>query len=72
MIVVIERIIADIAVLELDNREHIEIPAKKLPPSAKEGDCLNMSENGALSLNTEETAIRRKKNADMFRGLAGK
>jgi hypothetical protein len=71
MIVTIERIIADIAVLELETREHIEIPAKKLPPSAKEGDCLNMSETGELSLNMEETAKRRKRNAEMFRRLAG-
>jgi hypothetical protein len=72
MIVTIERIVEDIAVLELENRRRIEIPAKKLPPSAKEGDCLNMSETGELSLNEEETAKRRKKNAEMFKKLTGK
>jgi hypothetical protein len=72
VIVVIERIIEDTAVLELETREHVEVPANKLPPSAKEGDCLNMSETGELSLNEEETAKRRKKNADLFRRLAGR
>jgi hypothetical protein len=71
MIVTVERITEDIAVLELENRGRIEIPAKKLPPSAKEGDCLNMSETDELSLNEEETARRRKKNAELFRRLAG-
>jgi hypothetical protein len=72
MIVTIERIIGDIALLELETLERMETPAKKLPPSAKEGDCLNMSETGALSLNEEETAKRRKKNAELFKRLAGK
>jgi hypothetical protein len=72
MIVIIERIAEDIAVLELENREHIEIPAKKLPPSVREGDCLTMTETGELSLNKEETAKRRKRNAELFKRLAGK
>jgi hypothetical protein len=72
MIVVVERIIEGIAVLELETREHVEIPAKKLPPSAREGDCLDMSESGELTLNKEETAKRRKRNAELFKRLAGK
>jgi hypothetical protein len=72
MIVTVERITEGIAVLELESRERIEIPAKKLPPSAKEGDCLDMSETGELSPNAEETAKRRKRNADLFKRLTGK
>jgi hypothetical protein len=72
MIVTIERITEDTAVLELENRGRIEIPAIKLPPSAREGDCLNMSETGELSLNEEETSKRRKRNAELFRRLSGK
>lgn len=71
MIVTIDRITDGIAVLELENREHLEVPAKKLPPSAKEGDCLNMLEDGTLSVNEDETARRRQKNAELFKKLAG-
>ena len=72
MIVTVDRITDGIAVLELENRERMEIPAKNLPPSAKEGDCLNMTETGKLSLNEEETALRRKKSAELFNKLKKK
>jgi hypothetical protein len=71
MIVVIDRITDGVAVLELPSLERLEIPASRLPAHAKEGDCLNMDTNGGLSLNTEETARRKKANAELFKKLSG-
>ncbi len=72
MTVIIDRITDGVAVLELPDRRRLEVPAKKLPSGANEGDCLSMTEDGGFVLDEAETARRRKANAELFKRLLDK
>jgi hypothetical protein len=59
-IVVIDRFEEGLAVLVPDDADELlHVPRVKLPPGAREGDCLRMEEGGELQLAPEETARRR-------------
>jgi len=58
--VIIDRFEGDYAVCEKENREMINIERAKLPPEAKEGDVLILSEDGSIAIDREETARRKE------------
>ena len=60
MQVIIDRFEGDYAVCEKENREMINIERAKLPPEAKEGDVLILSEDGSIAIDREETARRKE------------
>ncbi len=55
---IIDRLGDDVAVLEMDNEELVEVPRDKLPERACEGDVLVNSGSSWL-VDTEATAKRR-------------
>ena len=65
---IIDRITQDIAVCEGPGRTMRELPLSLLPQGAREGDCL-WEEDGAFTLDTQETERRRAANQDLFRRL---
>ncbi|MEW8973982.1 MAG: DUF3006 domain-containing protein [Tissierellaceae bacterium] len=62
---IIDRFEDAIAVVELDDKEIIDIPRQILPRDAKEGDVI------IVSISKEETEERRKRIEDKFRLLFG-
>lgn len=61
MTYIVDRIENGIAVLEDDNLNRREVPAKLLPPDTEEGSVLNSNTDGTFILNKEETDRRRKR-----------
>lgn len=66
----IERIEEKIALCEDDDGNVIRIKTKDLPTGAREGDIIEQTENG-LNVNADETERRRKKMAELQKGLFG-
>lgn len=64
MVYIIDRIEADYAVCEKENRSKINIPLAELHRGAKEGDCFKIEDNMVVFL-VEETRIRKKLNANL-------
>lgn len=60
---IIDRFEGDFAVVELDNKQIIDVPKILLPENAKEGDILN------ISIDEKATEIRRKRIQDKFNSL---
>lgn len=59
----IDRFEGEYAIVELEDREMVEIPRIILPPGAKEGDILN------ISIDEDETEIRRRRIQAKFNSL---
>ncbi len=57
---IIDRFEADFAVLAALNGEMRQLPREKLPPDAKEGDCLTETA-GIYALDRAATARRKKR-----------
>lgn len=55
----IDRIIDDLAVLEDDDREKMQIKMYLLPENSKVGDCLKRDNLGNFVLDLEETQRRK-------------
>ena len=55
MEVIIDRFEGDFAIVELDNREMIDLPKKLVPDDAREGDILE------IKVNKEETQNRKER-----------
>ncbi|NPV54124.1 MAG: DUF3006 domain-containing protein [Firmicutes bacterium] len=55
---ILDRVEGDIAILANwdDERERFEMPARLLPPGAREGDVVNVD----LTIDTEATRLRRE------------
>ncbi len=60
---IIDRFEGDYALVELENKEMADMPKILLPPDAKEGDLIN------ITIDKEETEIRRKRIQDKFDNL---
>jgi Ran GTPase-activating protein (RanGAP) involved in mRNA processing and transport len=67
MIGVIDRFEGCFAVVELDNKEMVNIEKRRLPEDAKEGDVLNIEEE--ITINYKETENRKKEIEEMVEGL---
>lgn len=72
---IIDRFEGDYAVVEIDelipnNRKRfIDIPKSKLPNGAKQGDCITIDENIAITIDKEETLKRKAKIEGLFEAL---
>ena len=64
----VDRIEGDIAVLECENGDYVNIELKNLPKNIKEGDVLNF-ENGSCFLDESETKARSEKIKKMMESL---
>lgn len=71
MLLIIDRIEADIAVCELPDRTMQHIPLSALPGGVREGDCLRPQGDG-YRVDAEETERRRQQNAERLRRLLNK
>lgn len=60
---IIDRFEGDYAVVELENKEMLDIPRAILPEEAKEGDVIN------ISIEETETENRKKRIQDKFNSL---
>lgn len=60
---IIDRFEGDYAVVELENKEMIDIPRTILPVGAKEGDIIN------ISIQETETENQKKRIQDKFNSL---
>lgn len=60
---IIDRFEGDYAVVELENKEMVDIPRAILPVEAKEGDVIN------ISIQETETENRKKRIQDKFNSL---
>lgn len=60
---VVDRFEGDYAVVELKNKEMLNIPRAILPEQAKEGDVIN------ISIEETETENRKKRIEDKFNSL---
>lgn len=65
---IVDRIEGELAVCERQDRTMAVIPLAELPPGLREGDCLRETGDG-YAVDAEETARRRARNRDRFRGL---
>lgn len=59
----IDRFEGDFAVVELEDREMVDLPLSLLPENAKEGDILN------ITIDKNASEIRRKRIQDKFDSL---
>lgn len=66
--VIVERIVEDIVLLELANRQQLSLPLVVLPQPLREGDCLYLS-GGRFYIDKEETERRRQSNARRLNSL---
>ncbi len=64
----VDRIEGDIAVLECENGDCVNMELKNLPKNIKEGDVLNF-ENGSCFLDESETKARSEKIKKMMESL---
>lgn len=60
---IIDRFEGDYAVVELENKDMIDIPRAILPVDAKEGDIIN------ISIQERETEKQKKRIQDKFNSL---
>lgn len=60
---IIDRFENEIAVVELDNKEMVDIPRKVLPKDTVEGDIIN------ISIEKIETDVRKKNIQDKFNSM---
>ena len=58
---IIDRFEGTYAICEDKERKFFGIEASELPKGAKEGDVLEISDDGVLSINTDKTEARRSK-----------
>ncbi len=63
---IIDRFEEDMAVVELEDGEMVDIPRQVLPRDAEEGDVL------VIFIDIDETEARRRRIEDKFRNLFGK
>ena len=56
---IIDRFEENLAVLEGENKEMLNVPRGLLPDDAKEGDCLR-KKNGIYTFDKEATALLKK------------
>ncbi len=59
----IDRFEGDFAVVELEDREMVDLPLSLVPENAKEGDILN------ITIDKNASEIRRKRIQDKFDSL---
>ena len=68
---IIDRFEGKYAICEDAEQKYFAIETAELPPDAKEGSVLLISDEGALSLDTVETEHRRKEMAGKQRRVFG-
>lgn len=66
--VIIDRFEGDFAVCEREDRSMIDIEISKLPPKAKEGDVLDLSDD-IITIDFEETERRKRKIEELTKDL---
>ena len=57
---IVDRIVGDIAVLEKEDRSHIEVPLSEMAIQIKEGSVL-LFDGGVYTTDEDSEALRRKK-----------
>ena len=60
-VLIIDRFEGNYAICEDKERKYFGIDISELPKGAREGDVLEISDDGQLTLNAEKTADRRSK-----------
>lgn len=65
----IERFEGIYAICEDDDGAKFAIPTAELPDGAKGSDCIVISDEGTLSIDENETAARKARNASKQKGL---
>jgi Ran GTPase-activating protein (RanGAP) involved in mRNA processing and transport len=67
MLGIIDRFEENFAVIELENKEMVNLEKRRLPRDAKEGDVLNIEEE--ITINYKETEIRKKEVEELTENL---
>lgn len=65
---IIDRFEVNIVVIELENRERIELPRELIPIEAREGDVV-YEENGVYRIDPEETKKNKEDITKLMDGL---
>lgn len=65
---IIDRFEGDLAIIEKENREFVNIPRQDLPSEAKEGDVI-IQVGTEFQIDESETAKRRKRIEELSRNL---
>ena len=65
---IVDRIVGDIAVLEKEDRSHIEVPLSEIAIQIKEGSVL-LFDGGVYTADEDSEALRRKKIFEMQQKL---
>ena len=68
---IVDRIVGDIAVLERDDKSHIEVPLSEIAPEIKEGSVL-LFDGDRYTADKDSEAARRKKIFEMQERLKRK
>jgi len=69
MKVIIDRFEGEMAVLELESGDNIDVPRSQIPSSASEGDVLIKSSDDSFVIDKEETNKLRKEINDLMNKL---
>lgn len=67
---IVDRIEGRIAVIELEDGSHIDVPLSKLPEGTREGSVLR-KKSGGFELDPRQERERRKKAAERTKRLFG-
>lgn len=65
----IDRFEGSYAVCETVDRNQQLLESCLLPEGAKEGDCIEIAEDGSILINVEETEKRRKATSNLLKSL---
>ena len=68
---IVDRIVGDIAVLEKDDRSHVEVPLSDIGIDIKEGSVL-LFDGAVYTADAESEATRRKKLFEMQKKLTNR
>ncbi|SPF43089.1 conserved hypothetical protein [Candidatus Desulfosporosinus infrequens] len=68
MIVIVDRIENQFAVMEYPDRKTIDVPLKELPGDVKRGDCFKYIDEKFIPA-PEETALRKAQIEEIFESL---
>ena len=65
---IVDRIEGDVAVLERDDLELVDVPLTELPEGVRQHDCLEV-EDGAWRIDRDRTAERKRRIEEKMRRL---
>lgn len=65
---IVDRVEGDVAVLERNDLEFVDVPLSELPEGVRQHDCLE-EEGGAWSIDHDRTAERKRRIEEKMRRL---